>query len=89
MMTGAMLVVAGLVPGLPFFPFFAAGALSAGGGYFLHKRAAVAVSAAANEDRPKIPAGKLDAALPERNGRRAGPPETKPPSRPSRHIKTC
>ncbi len=61
-MTGAMLMIAGLVPGLPFFPFFMTGALSAGSGYFLHTRDAK--EAKKVEADRQIPAGKLDAALP-------------------------
>lgn len=72
-MTGAMLIVAGLVPGLPFLPFFMAGALSSGGGYLLHRRAAAAVVAAADAER-KIPAGKLDAALPNKAEGASQPP---------------
>jgi len=58
-MTGAMLAAAGLVPGLPFFPFMMVGGASAGMGYMiiLQKKR----ETAAKLDAPKGPAGKLDA----------------------------
>lgn len=73
-MTGTMLILAGLVPGLPFIPFVLAGSASAGGGYFLYRRAQVQ-EAEADSETPHLPAGKLDAALP-------APGETPAPSAP-------
>ena len=79
-MTGSMLMVAGLVPGLPLVPFFLAGALSAGGGYFLHTRT-VAANAAQDEEQRRVPSGKLDAALPEQaSGATPPPPKSTEPT---------
>ena len=63
-MTGSMLIMAGLVPGLPFIPFVMAGGLCGGGGYYLHKNAKKKEEEEA-EDRTqkKVPAGKLDSAV--------------------------
>ncbi len=60
MLTGGMLVAAGLVPGLPFFPFMLVGGVSAGMGYVLHtkqKRDGEKVG-----DAPRGVAGQLDSA---------------------------
>ncbi len=59
LLTGGMLIVAGLVPGLPFFPFLLVGGASGGMGYALlvqQKRAVAEPHRAANH-----PSGQLDA----------------------------
>ena len=71
MLTGGMLAAAGMVPGLPFFPFMLIGGICAGMGYMLiakEKKAAAKPLAAGH-----TPAGQLD------DGKRGKNPAAIPP----------
>ena len=62
MMTGAMLIAAGLVPGLPFLPFFTIGGTFAGLGYAIAVRQKREAAEAAKPAKGKGTGGKLAAA---------------------------
>ncbi|MBN2164441.1 MAG: flagellar biosynthesis protein FlhA [Pontiellaceae bacterium] len=75
MLTGSMLIAAGLVPGLPFLPFFTIGGVFAGMGYAIGVRQKRAEAEAAQP--AKSSGGKLDAGS---AGKKAAPAQIGEPT---------
>ncbi len=84
-MTGAMMLLTGLVPGLPFIPFALIGVTCIGGGYALRRNREPGESEAALP-AGRAPAGRLDAGPPAGDRALAPPKPVEPTAKAYKNI---